>query len=105
MDVERAEDENEVDSLTRTNPRDYQIELFKLVMETERNALVYLPTGLGKTLVATMVVKKMLSLNPERQAVFLVETNALAIQQVFMYIREGHRSWLLSENSFNSVGK
>ena len=45
-------------------------------------SLVYLPTGLGKTLVAAMVLQKMLRINPDRQAYFLVETNALALQQV-----------------------
>lgn len=68
--------------LTKTKPRPYQSELFRMVTRTERNSLVYLPTGLGKTLVAAMVVKCMSEWNPERLAVFLVETNALAIQQV-----------------------
>ena len=68
--------------LANTPPRAYQSELFRLVMESERNSLVYLPTGLGKTLVAAMVLQRLLQLNPERQAFFLVETNALAIQQV-----------------------
>ncbi|CBN78074.1 DEAD box helicase [Ectocarpus siliculosus] len=67
--------------LTRSTPRGYQEELFDAVMECERNSLVYLPTGLGKTLVAAMVLKQMLDWNPERQAYFLVETTALAMQQ------------------------
>lgn len=70
------------EGLTKTKPRAYQSELFRTVMDTERNSLVYLPTGLGKTLVSIMVVQRLLELNPDRQAVFLVETNALAIQQV-----------------------
>lgn len=112
LDVESVESASEVEeanSLTRTSPRDYQRELYKLVMETERNALVYLPTGLGKTLVATMVVKKLLSLNPERQAVFLVETNALAIQQVLSsrFIDNYAKVMLVvgSEQCFTSVLK
>ncbi|CAM9196053.1 unnamed protein product, partial [Ectocarpus sp. 12 AP-2014] len=67
--------------LTRSTPRGYQEELFDAVMDCERNSLVYLPTGLGKTLVAAMVIKQMLDWNPERQAYFLVETTALAMQQ------------------------
>ncbi|CAN0530272.1 unnamed protein product, partial [Ectocarpus sp. 12 AP-2014] len=67
--------------LTKSTPRGYQEELFDAVMECERNSLVYLPTGLGKTLVAAMVIKQMLDWNPERQAYFLVETTALAMQQ------------------------
>ncbi|CAN0172944.1 unnamed protein product, partial [Laminaria digitata] len=68
--------------LTKTAPRPYQVELFRGVMESERNSLVYLPTGLGKTLVAAMVIKRLLELNDDKQAFFLVETNALAMQQV-----------------------
>lgn len=68
--------------LTKTTPRPYQVELFRSVIESERNSLVYLPTGLGKTLVAAMVIKRLLELNKDKQAFFLVETNALAMQQV-----------------------
>lgn len=68
--------------LTSKTPRPYQVELFCAVLNCTRNSLVYLPTGLGKTLVAGMVLQKLLQLNPERQAYFLVETNALALQQV-----------------------
>lgn len=70
-------------ALTKTAPRPYQAELFGIVLRCKRNSLVYLPTGLGKTLVAGMVLQKMLQLNPDRQAFFLVETNALALQQVW----------------------
>lgn len=68
--------------LTNTPPRAYQSELFRSVLGCERNSLVYLPTGLGKTLVAAMVLQRLLELNPGRQAFFLVEANALAMQQV-----------------------
>ncbi|CAM9520022.1 unnamed protein product, partial [Hapterophycus canaliculatus] len=67
--------------MMRTPPRAYQEELFSAVMECEQNSLVYLPTGLGKTLVASMVLRRLLDLNPDRQAFFLVETTALAMQQ------------------------
>lgn len=69
-------------TLPSSKPRDYQVELFRSVMECERNSLVYLPNGLGKTLVAGMVLKRLLELNPGRQAFFLVETTTLAVQQV-----------------------
>lgn len=68
--------------LTKTPPRQYQVELFRAVTENERNSLVYLPTGLGKTVVAAMVLQRLLGLNPGRQAYFLVDSNALAMQQV-----------------------
>lgn len=69
----------------RSTPRGYQEELFWAVMGSERNSMVYLPTGLGKTLVACMVLRRLLYLNPGRQAYFLVETTALAMQQVFFF--------------------
>lgn len=70
------------EGLTKSAPRSYQVELFRAVTESASNSLVYLPTGLGKTLVATMVLSRLLECNPDRQAFFLVETNALAMQQV-----------------------
>lgn len=80
--VDVAGEEQARNLLKSKAPRPYQIELFSTVLECKRNSLVYLPTGLGKTLVAAMVLQKLLQLNPERQAYFLVETNALALQQV-----------------------
>lgn len=68
--------------LTRSKPRIYEVELFRSVMECKRNSLVYLPTLVGKTLVAGMVLKRLLELNPGRQALFLVGTSSLAAQQV-----------------------
>ncbi|CAM9305781.1 unnamed protein product [Pylaiella littoralis] len=78
--------------LTSNEPRNYQVELFRAVMECQRNSLVYLPTGLGKTLVASMVLKRLLDLNPGRQAFFLVETTALAVQQTEQIKKEVGRS-------------
>lgn len=67
----------------QSKPNEYQAELFRLIVECERNSLVYLPTGsAGKTVVASMVLRRLLELNPGRQAFFLVETTALAVQQV-----------------------
>ena len=69
----------EIDSLTRQNPRDYQRELFLSAMN--RNTLVYLPTGSGKTLIAAMVLSCMKKLNPNKLMVFLVDRVPLAYQQ------------------------
>lgn len=37
-------------------PRRYQIELLNYVMQ--RNAIIYLPTGAGKTFIAIMALKR-----------------------------------------------
>lgn len=75
-------DAADVLGLTKSKPGGYQVQMYRSIMECERNALVYLPTGLGKTLVASLVLRRLLELNPGRQAFFLVETTALAEQQV-----------------------
>eukprot|EP00903_Cladosiphon_okamuranus_P019581 g18009.t1 len=91
--------------LTRTTPRGYQEELFLAVMGSERNSMVYLPTGLGKTLVACMVLRRLLDLNPGRQAYFLVETTALAVQQTIQLQNEiGGRVEMLVGSSLRVYG-
>lgn len=79
---EVSELSGDVPALTRSKPRGYQTELFRSVMECERNSLVCLPPGPGTTLVTSMVLKQLLGLNPGRQALFLVETAAVAARQV-----------------------
>lgn len=55
-----------------------KVALYHAVVECERNSLVYLPRsrGLGRTLVVGMVMRRLLDLNPQRQAFFLVEMDA-----------------------------
>lgn len=55
-----------------------KVDLYRAAVECERNSLVYLPRhrGLGGTLLAGMVMRRILDLNPQRQAFFLVETDA-----------------------------
>ena len=66
-------------SLTKSNPRPYQIEL--LLTSSLSNTIVYLPTGCGKTLVAAMFISLMKHLNPKRLCIFLVTKVPLAYQQ------------------------
>ncbi|XP_001631543.2 uncharacterized protein LOC5511133 isoform X2 [Nematostella vectensis] len=71
--------EDHILHLAKDTPRDYQRELF--ISAIQRNSLVYLPTGSGKTLVAAMVISCMLKLNPDKMAVFVVDRINLAHQQ------------------------
>ncbi|XP_071957147.1 ATP-dependent RNA helicase DHX58-like isoform X1 [Antedon mediterranea] len=89
-----------VNKLTSTTPRTYQRELFGQAME-RRNAVIFLPTGTGKTLVAAMIIQAMLDMNPGRIAVFLVDKILLCIQQTDYFIKElkGH-----GRNSPNVIG-
>ena len=65
--------------LTKTKPRDYQEELYKQALQDNR--VLYLPTGMGKTLLGTCVLSRMLQLNPSYQVVFLVDRVILVVQQ------------------------
>ena len=66
-------------SFTKDPPRKYQQELF--LQALQRNTLVYLPTGSGKTLIAAMVLSCMKKLNPDKLMVFLVDRIPLVYQQ------------------------
>ncbi|XP_029201631.2 uncharacterized protein LOC114966061 isoform X2 [Acropora millepora] len=71
--------EDHILSLTKESPREYQKELF--LQALQRNTLVYLPTGSGKTLIAAMVLNCMKKLNPDKLMVFLVDRIPLVYQQ------------------------
>lgn len=60
-------------------PREYQVELYVEAMLD--NSIVVLPTGTGKTLVAGMVARCMVDLNPERFVIFLADRVPLVHQQ------------------------
>lgn len=60
-------------------PRSYQIECF--IHAALQNSIVYLPTGAGKTLVASMMTALMHKLNPFKTVVFVVHRVSLAFQQ------------------------
>ncbi|KAM9973294.1 hypothetical protein ACTFIR_012670 [Dictyostelium discoideum] len=65
--------------MNKSEPRDYQCELYRKSME--KDIICCLPTGLGKTLISCMVIKKMKQLNPSKQIVFIVDRIPLVIQQ------------------------
>eukprot|EP00118_Oscarella_pearsei_P003783 m.15743 g.15743 ORF g.15743 m.15743 type:complete len:789 (+) comp26519_c0_seq2:135-2501(+) len=60
-------------------PRSYQTELYEKALES--NAVIFLPTGMGKTLTSTLVVSHMLQENPTRQVIFVVDRKLLVFQQ------------------------
>lgn len=61
-------------------PRDYQKEIFKTCVE--KNCLVVLPTGLGKTLIALMVAIERMKKFPGKKVLFLAPTKPLAEQHI-----------------------
>ena len=70
---------------TKQSLRGYQRELYRHCMRGNR--VVYLPTGMGKTLVGASVLSHMLRLNPTRQVVFIVDRVLLVVQQS-AYLRD-----------------
>lgn len=89
-----------LDCTTRTEPYVYQLELHRKAMIT--NAVFFLPTGTGKTLVAALVIAHMLKLNPSRQVVFLVDRVLLVLQQSDYLRRELSHIQVADEGTSNS---
>ncbi|MEM4165385.1 MAG: helicase-related protein [Nitrososphaerales archaeon] len=58
--------------------RDYQLDLFRLCLEED--LLIVLPTGLGKTAVALLLIAEMLYRYPDKKCVLLTPTRVLASQ-------------------------
>ena len=61
------------------NPYDYQIKAFEEGLQ--KNIVVVLNTGAGKTLIGSMILAKMCQLNPNRMGLMIVEKIPLAFQQ------------------------
>ena len=60
-------------------PRDYQTAAY--IEALQRNLIIVLPTGSGKTLIATIIAAKMIQLNPNHMVLFIVERVPLVFQQ------------------------
>lgn len=69
-----------MDFLNNIEPREYQKEIFKTC--AEKNCLVVLPTGLGKTLIALMLTIKRMQDFPGERVLFLAPTKPLAEQHL-----------------------
>ncbi|EFA81291.1 RNA-directed RNA polymerase [Heterostelium album PN500] len=92
-------------------PREYQIE--SLARAIKKNTLLVIPTGLGKTLVAIMLIQQMVAVNqwtPEQQAgnhkrmvLFTVNTNPLVEQQEKAIKKHNSTLTVLKLNSENRL--
>jgi len=66
--------------LKNIKPRQYQEEIYQTCKE--KNCLVVLPTGLGKTLIALMLAIERLTKFPKERILFLAPTKPLALQHL-----------------------
>src|SRR3989338_7081856 len=66
--------------LKNTQPREYQEKIFETC--TDKNCLVVLPTGMGKTLIALMLAIDRLVKFPDSKILFLAPTRPLAEQHL-----------------------
>jgi len=64
--------------------RTYQIEVAK--KSAEQNTLIVLPTGLGKTAIAALIVAEFLSKSPQAKALVLAPTRVLANQHYSFFV-------------------
>ncbi len=69
-----------MDFLNGITPREYQIKIFEKC--TEKNCLVVLPTGLGKTLIALMLTIDRMKKFPGEKVIFLAPTKPLVEQHL-----------------------
>ena len=59
-------------------PREYQTNIARKILDTRKNTLIVLPTGIGKTLIAALVIEKYLENGGK--AIFLAPTRPLVFQ-------------------------
>ncbi len=69
--------------ITGISPRKYQEEIFLTCKD--KNCLVVLPTGVGKTLIALMLAVERLRKHPDSKVLFLAPTKPLADQQMLYF--------------------
>ncbi len=69
--------------LERITPREYQQKIFETCIN--KNCLVVLPTGLGKTLIALMLAIKRMEEFPGEKIIFLAPTKPLAEQHLIFF--------------------
>jgi len=72
--------------MIKTTPREYQNKIFQTARE--KNTLVVLPTGIGKTLIALLLTIDRLKLYPGSKTLFLAPTKPLVEQHFQSYTKE-----------------
>ncbi|MCL5788609.1 MAG: DEAD/DEAH box helicase [Candidatus Marsarchaeota archaeon] len=78
-------------------PRTYQLELYS--QASKKNTLVVLPTGLGKTTVAALLIAQRLEENMDSKAVVLAPTRPLVDQHLEFF----RKAILLDRNHFGTL--
>jgi Fanconi anemia group M protein len=74
-----------MDALQHITPRAYQLKIVQTCLE--KNTLVILPTGIGKTLIALLLAAQRLQIYPESKILFLAPTRPL-VEQHFNYFKK-----------------
>src|SRR3989339_359478 len=90
--------------LKNITPREYQQKIFETCIN--KNCLVVLPTGLGKTLIALMLTIKRMQEYPGKKVVFLAPTKPLAEQHIISfkkYLPELFADMQLFTGAINSI--
>src|SRR3989339_752073 len=90
--------------LKNITPREYQQKIFETCIN--KNCLVVLPTGLGKTLIALMLIIKRMQEYPGKKVVFLAPTKPLAEQHIISfkkYLPELFADMQLFTGAINSI--
>ena len=65
--------------LENKKARNYQVQCF--IEALQQDLVAVLPTGAGKTMIASMLLKRMKELNPEKMGLFIVDRIPLVYQQ------------------------
>ena len=85
-----AEDYRYEDLIIDGNKIPRREQLIAFVLSLRRNRLISLPTGFGKTLIASLIMHRFLKTNPGRFPVLIVDRVPLAHQQAEAISRDTH---------------
>jgi len=89
--------------LNNISPREYQEKIFEKC--AEKNCLVVLPTGIGKTLIAVMLTIHRMKQFPGQKVLFLAPTKPLA-EQHLIYFKKNLPELFAEMNLFTGkIGK